>query len=316
MSHRTLSGVLIAAALAIGALAVCPLASRSRALAQTSGEPPSSTVEGVTVVAPEAEQEKLPAMIEHFVRAHGATGRIDQLSRWASPVCPEAGGLSAPFNRYVAMRVKAVAATAGAPSEKHPNRSFPCKTNVLIVFTAEPQALLDDVRRRHPQLLGFHYAAQTKRLATFDQPIQAWYMTGTKAEDDAVQTDDEFRQLPGGSAGSHFTARLESQFMGVLVVVDADQILGHQIGPIADAVAMRSLARAERVKGCSELPTIIDFLNPDCPPGRDPSGLSSYDMAFLKGLYATDAEEFSRVQRGDIGSRMLRDLTSTPRPKP
>jgi hypothetical protein len=288
----------------------------SAAQASASGSPtaeaPTPTVEGVTVLAPKAEQEKLPTMIDRFVRQHGAAGRIDQLSRWASPVCPVAAGLSAPLDHYVAARVKAVAATVGAPVEKRPDRNFPCRTNLLIVFSASPQALMDDVRRRHPQLLGFHYAAQAERLARIEQPIQAWYMTGTKAEGDVIQADDEFHQLPGGAAGSSFTAHLASQFMAVLVVVDAGRIVGHQIGPVADAVAMLSLARAERMKGCSELPSIVDFLNPDCPPGPDPAGLSSYDVAFLRGLYSTDPEQFSRVQRSDIGSRMLRDLRPSP----
>ncbi|HEY2752403.1 hypothetical protein [Phenylobacterium sp.] len=306
--------ILAAIALAVSA-AVSPVgAPGALAAAQTAAETQPSSVEGVTVVAPRAEQRKLPALVERFVEAHAATGRIDQLSRWATPVCPVAGGLSPPFNDYVVRRVRSVAAAAGAPVEKHPNRNFACKTNLLIVFTTKPQALLDDVRKRHPQLLGFHYAAQAGRLAVFDHPIQAWYMTGTKAEGGVIEADDEFTRLPSGAAGSHFSARLESQFMGVLVVVDSGKILGHQIGPIADSVAMLSLARLDRVQGCSALPTIVDFLNPDCPPGPDPSGLSQYDAAFLKGLYATDAEQFGRVQRSAIGSRMLHDLESAPAP--
>jgi hypothetical protein len=287
-------------------------AGQALASSPTTADAPAPAVEGITVLAPKVEQEKLPAVIDRFVRQHGAVGRIDQLSRWESPVCPEAAGLSAPLDSYVVARVKAVAAAVGAPVEKRPARRSPCRTNLLVVFTTSPQALMDGVRARHPDLLGFRYAAQAERLARVEQPVQAWYMTGTKAEGDVVQADDEFHQLPGGAAGSSFTAHLTSQFLGVLVVVDAGRIVGHQIGAIADAVAMLSLARAERVKGCSELPSIVDFLNPDCPPGPDPAGLSSYDVAFLRGLYSTDPQQFSRGQRSDIGSRMLRDLGPAP----
>jgi hypothetical protein len=232
------------------------------------------------------------------------------LSRWAAPVCPQTGGLSAPFDAYVSARVKAVAASIGAPLEKHPNRNFPCKTNLLIVFTTTPQTLMDNVRKHHPQMLGFHYAAQAQRLATVSHPIQAWYMTGTAPEGGNVEVDDEFHRLPTGSAGSRLTSRISSQFVGVLVVIDASKIVGHQIGAIADSAAMLSLAHATQAKGCSELPTILDFLNPDCPASADPPGLTRYDVAYLKGLYSTNPEEYLAAQRSEIGSRILREVAA------
>jgi len=110
----------------------------------------STTVEGLTVIAPKAEQEKLPVLVNRFVEAHSAASRIGQLSRWAAPLCPQTGGLTAPFDAYVSARVKAVAASVGAPVDRHPNRNFPCKPNLLIVFTTTPQTLMDNVRKRHP----------------------------------------------------------------------------------------------------------------------------------------------------------------------
>lgn len=274
----------------------------------TASAQASSTVDTLTVVAPKIEQEKLPALVNRFVEAHSAASRIDQLSRWAGPVCPQTGGLSTPFDAFVTARVKAVAASVGAPVEKRPNRNFPCKTNLLIVFTTTPQTLMDDVRKHHPQMLGFHYAAQAQRLATVNHPIQAWYMTGTAPEGGNAEIDDEFHRLPAGSAGSRLTSRISSRFMGVLVVIDANRIVGHQIGAIADGAAMLSLAHAAEVKGCSELPTILDFLNPDCPAAADPPGLTRYDVAYLKGLYSIDPEEHLSAQRSEIGSRILREV--------
>jgi hypothetical protein len=270
----------------------------------------SATVEAMTVVAPKAEQEKLPTLVNRFVEAHSATSRIDQLSRWAAPICPQTGGLSAPFDAYVTARVKAVAASVGAPVDKHPNRNFPCKTNLLIVFTTTPQTLMDDVRKHHPQMLGFHYAAQAQRLAAVTHSIQAWYMTGTAPEGGNLEPDTEFARLPGGDSHSRLSARLSSQFMGVLVVIDASKIVGHQIGAIADSAAMLSLAHATQAKGCSELPTILDFLNPDCPAGADPPGMTRYDVAYLKGLYSINPEEYLAAQRSEIGSRILREVAT------
>lgn len=285
-------------------LALCAGAAWGQAASPAS----TTTVEGLTVVAPKAEQAKLPELVNRFVQGHGAASRIDQLSRWSVPLCPRTGGLTAPFNAYVSTRVKLVAAAVGAPLEKRPNRNFPCKTNLLIVFTTTPQVLMDNVRKHHPDALGFHYAAQAERLATFDRPFKAWYVTGTQPEGGPIQEDKEFAPMPGGEAGSRLTKRLASRFIGVLVVVDARQIVGHQIRAIADDIAMLSLARASDLKGCSALPTILDFLSPDCPAGPDPDGLTAYDVAYLKGLYSVDPEANLLAQRSEIGSRILREI--------
>ncbi|HEY2356627.1 MAG TPA: hypothetical protein VGH86_04200, partial [Phenylobacterium sp.] len=261
-----------AVALAAAALSLTQTAWASDGRAEALAPLATPTIEGLTVVAPKLEQEKLPDLVNRFVEAHSATSRIDQLSRWADPLCPATGGLTPAFNRFVTARVRAVSASVGAPVEKRPNRNFPCKTNLLIVFTTAPQALMDDVRKRHSQMLGFHYTAQAERLATVTHPIQAWYITGTKPEGGNVEVDDQFYRMPSGGAGSRLSSRLESQFMGVLVVVDATKIMGHQIGAIADNIAMLSLAHATQVEGCSDLPTILDFLNPDCPTDKDPPG--------------------------------------------
>ncbi|MBS0332782.1 MAG: hypothetical protein JSS35_08455, partial [Proteobacteria bacterium] len=79
-------------------------------------------------------------------------------------------------------------------------------------------------------------------------------------------------------------------------------------------VAMLALARGTAPKGCSELPTILDFLNADCPAGADPAGLSAYDVAYLKALYSTNPELFAHAQQSEIGSRILNDLRAAPAP--
>jgi hypothetical protein len=279
-------------------------------LAQGQAAPLATTVDALTVTAPKREAAELRAMVSRFVEAHGEPSRIDQLSRWAIPICPTTGGLSAPLNGFVTARVVQVAASVGVPVAKPRNRNVPCKTNVLIVFTATPQKLLDNVRRDHSQMLGFHYAAQTQRLATFDHPIQAWYLTGTGGLNDNPEPDTEFGYMPGGTAGSRLTAKLTNQFMGVLVVVDATQAVGRQIGPIADHVAMLALARGTHLAGCSELPSILDFMNPDCHVKTELTEMTVYDAAYLRGLYSINPEEYLAAQRGEIGSRMIRELTA------
>lgn len=258
--------------------------------------------------APKVEPETSPERVNRFVTAHSARSRIDHLSRWARPLCPQTFGLEPELNAFVSARVKAVAASVGAPVDKGVRPDAPCQTNVLIVFTTAPQALMDDVRDHHSQMLGFHYFAQAKRLATVSRPIQAWYMTGTGGKHQEPELDDEFLQMPGGAAGSRLSDGLTSRFVAVLVVINTGKIAGHEIGAVADDAAMLSLAHGPPGKGCSELPTILDLLNPTCPTAADPPGVSPYDLAYLKGLYATEPTDYLAAQRSEIGSRILREV--------
>lgn len=266
---------------------------------------PTTTVEGVTVIGPGGpDPEQLPSIVFKFVQSHGAPGRIGQLSRWAIPVCPKTVGLPEAFNAFVSARVVAVASQVGAPGAK----AAACAPNLLIVFTTEPQKLLDNVRKDYPELLGFHYAAQTKRLATFNRPIQAWYVTGTKAVGGLVETDAEFERPPSGSAGSRLTSRLRSQFLAALIVVDTTKVVDHEVGAIADHVAMLSLARPSSPRPCGELSSILDVMNPDCASDRGPDAITPYDLAYLKALYGANPEEHLSAQQGRIVSRMVREL--------
>jgi len=304
-----LSGML----LATGALITVPRG----ASAQAPASSPNTTVEGLTVIGPsQPDAKQLPSIVFKFVQSHGAPGRIDQLTRWGTPPCPTTAGLPEAFNSFVSKRVVEVASQVGAPTSKKPT----CRMNLLIVFTDQPQALLDKVRRQRPQLLGFHYHAQAKRLATISRPIQAWYVTGTRSSrpssnDDMgglVKLDDPFEEMSGGAAGSRLTSHISSEFMAALVVVDTTKTAGQPIGAIADHVAVLSLTRPAQPRPCGELPSILDVMNPDCPSDRGVESVTSWDLAYLKALYRVDSEEYRPTQQGRIVDRMVRESKDPP----
>ena len=84
--------------------------------------------------------------------------------------------LDAGMNAFVTARIRAVAQTVGAPHDESSN----CVPNVLILFTLEPQQVIDEAIKHDSRALGFHYAEQEKKLATITRPIQGWYVTSTR----------------------------------------------------------------------------------------------------------------------------------------
>jgi hypothetical protein len=289
---------------------------------------PSVTLPGVTVTA-KPPGPPVPTLAQrNFVKSHGAPSRIGQMTRWRRSICPTTVGLSPAMNDFVSQRVKAVAAEVGAPVG-------PCKTDVEIIFSAEPQKLLDSIRAKAPVLLGFHYPAQARQLATVRYPIQAWYVTATQGGTAAGGRgglgtgllagalgaaeggtavggvlDDGCCGTPGGCAGDHFSDCLSNQIAAVVVVADSRQVADRPIGAIADYISMLVLTKVDLASGCSELPSIVNLLSARCAADDRPTAMTSDDIAYLKALYRIEMARYLWVQRDSIADMMASGAAS------
>jgi hypothetical protein len=265
-------------------------------------------IQEVTVIAPKpptAEQiagDNIPA----FVRSHGKPGqRTGQLGRWNRGVCPMTLGLSQDFNDYVSARVQAIAT---AVQGHIPHQALPtCTPNVYIVFTTEPQRLLDDAAARKPELLGFYYLAEIKRVKMVDRPIQAWYVTGTEGAGPGVYIDSIWSTLPPGSVGSRLSTGLKSYILSALVVIDTSKVVGYTIGSISDYIAMVTLQQTRLIEGCGELPSILDLMASACGSER-PDSITAGDLAYLRALYTIGIAREIRQQRAAIAGVMYREF--------
>jgi hypothetical protein len=242
-----------------------------------------------------------------FIRSHAAPGRISgQVARWKKPVCPQTRGLSPAFNQFVTARVRKVAQSVGAPVDQ----SDLCKPNVEIIFTTEPQKLLDNVAQDHETLLGFHWYAQLKKLATFDRPIQAWYVTATTDKSGAETIDDQREILDGHSPSAGLDNPLlggtMSAIVNVLIVADTNKVVGYTIGSISDYIAVLAISQAKSLDACSELPSIFDLMA-DCG-GDKPEEISAVDSAYLRALYRMNMRDPPFFQRTELNIHMIKEL--------
>jgi hypothetical protein len=227
-------------------------------------------------------------------------------------------GLPEAMNTEITARIVQVGAAIGAPlAEKNG-----CRANVEVVFTAEPQLFIDKVAQREWILLGYHYAADTRRITRIVRPIQAWYVTGTRSSSNGtaavagtaaqgsvgtgqIAIDASMTRAPGGEAGSRFNASLSSEFANVLILVDQEKIAGQSTRAIADYAAELTFAPVANLDACGALPSILDLLA-KCDPPRAPQTLTSSDLAFLKALYAVNTRLEVTLARGAIEEQIRR----------
>jgi hypothetical protein len=279
--------------------------------------PASSTVVPPVTVRPPADQKTIEQQTFRFVQkyAGAANPELDQIARWRDPVCVQVVGLADGQAAQVKARIEAVAKEVGLPAAR-----ADCRANVEIVFTPEPQRLMDAVARRREELLGYYHRHDGARLKTVTRPIQAWYVTATLGSSahptnfpwSLEIVDDPENGAPTGCGDAHvFTACLQSLLKNVLVVADAKALAGKDGGLVADYLAMLTLAQPKSLDGCGALPSVIDALARSSCAGREaPDGLTPSDAAYLTALYQADPEARKWVQQGDIAGRMAKILAS------
>ena len=290
----------------------------------------SATAAMAQAAPPATELQK---QADGFVKSYAAsTAKIDQIARWGEPVCVQVTGLTPDKAADIKARVEDVAKAVG-------QRALPagCLPNIEIVFSTQPQRVLDNIAARREVLLGYDHRF-SKTLKTVSRPIQAWYVTATvggggpnagavfSASDSAsdhpgsnggVQVqikervmDDPDNEPPTGCGDSHFSACLRSEFDNVLVVVDLGRTRDKSVGLVSDYVTMLALSQPRSLDGCNGLPSVIDLFAPDCPGRSAPDGLTPADAAYLTSLYEADPEGNRASEQADIAGRMAKILVN------
>jgi hypothetical protein len=289
---------------AILAAAAALLASSSASA--TGGGPPASAsqttdLSGVTVTAPK-KPDPLVDPTTQFVRQHLPEGTFsEQYPRFRDPVCVKVIGLPPEFGAFVAQRIVEVAHEVRAPVAKAED----CRPNVHVVFTTRPQALLSDIARRKDILLGFYWhAADLKQLATFREPIGAWYVTATRDQfgENRLEKHDptDFLNPRVGRAGSRLSNGMSAELEHSLIIADANRVAGEKIDSVADYIAVVALARWRGLDRCNATPTILNRMAEDCDKASAPEAATPQDIALLTGLYAVDPRELGSQQRATI----------------
>jgi hypothetical protein len=301
------------------------------ALAQNASTPAASPSENITVTGIK-DVEK--AVTDFVGRMTVPTRVAGKMARWRERICPITAGVRPSAVKFITQHVRDIAAQVGVPV----NDKADCKPNIEIVFTTTPQALLDTIFIKYPELLGYHdNSAQATKLATVSWPIQSWYSTATsdlrgQPQVDGVKTGGVTMtlQLPEGGYGGPSGGALPmyemnmpgarvtnvtggrlgdgttSEFNHVVIVVEPAKLLEYELGTLSDYIALLALAQSQPPERCQELPTILNLLVAGC--SAPPKALTSVDFAYLRALYKVTASTSFHGQRGEMIYQMTHSL--------
>ncbi|MGC8535514.1 MAG: hypothetical protein ACP5QR_08275 [Rhizomicrobium sp.] len=150
--------------------------------------------------------------------------------------------------KFIVNRLLGIARKVGTPVAK----DRPCKADIEIVFTAEPQSLMNQIAAQKPVLLGFHFMDQSKAIKKVTFPIQGWYVTAT-SNGLQIFIDNASGAPPDGSPGSLLSDGLVSELYNVLIVANIGLLGGHEVRPVSGSVARLALTRAQGVVRCTAM---------------------------------------------------------------
>jgi len=301
--------------LAIPLFLVLLLPIRAAAQPMPAAPPPAQPIEDVTVEAPRIPQEQaIHNFVDSSVQPSFFSGKM---TTWQTGVCPETQGLITELALSVTKRLREVAAQVGASVDTKPG----CKPNVLVYFTREPQALLDQLVKQNEDMLGYHEVSQTRQLATIRHPIQAWYATATRDENGEVGLDNasmpcmecvftgrkNFIFVAGNRAGRD---GLRAELGRVTIIGDLGKLDDYDTRTLADYVAMLALSQTDAFATCRNMPSITNLLIPDCDASLKTAALSDADLAFLRGVYKTLGGDNLNLEMGDIFREMDKSLAN------
>lgn len=259
-----------------------------------------TSVEGLVVQArpPAPPVDTVTAFVDD-ISAPTVNGR---LARWDRKICPGVIGLQPVYAQKIIDRIATIAVTIGLQVGE-PG----CKANMVIVATDDSQAMAKMVVDRSKRVLEGGVDGDSrgrKALKDFVETPRAvrwWHVTQTIGVDGfGYQRDME--DGPGSlqvrSLG-RIHATTKDSFLGVIIMVDVARIGVIRFDALTDYVAMVGLAQIDPDTDPTGVPTVLNLFAARDKGATPPSGLTSWDVAYLQSLYTTDpaAVRGSRQER-------------------
>lgn len=229
-----------------------------------------------------------------------------QLSRFDWAVCPVAVGLSDAQNAAITARMRKVAEAAGMK-----RAAEGCRPNAFVIVTRNKGELIARLHKAFPAYFSGITRDQVGSLIRQPGPAAAWQIEGEVDKDGVPLSKDlinGYSIVERTDAPSRISPSSRPHFAASVVVVEIGALAGLTTTQLADYAAMRTFARTDPSRlERSAAPTILTVLEAPMDSAV-PVTLTEWDLGFLKALYASEPNRYASQQRGDINTRLRREL--------
>jgi hypothetical protein len=229
----------------------------------------------------------------------------DPLARFETALCPGIVGLDAEPASLMIDRLRANARALDLRVQEDG-----CTPNFLVVFTADGQRMMDELRSSSGYLFQFLDAGEKRDLFDAPGPVRVWTHVQTRTRDGMIVANVRDLTSPPvaqmAMAHSKIYTSTRRDIESVMVVFDAAAVRGLSVGQLADYATMRGLAQTRPAAGAMPLGTILALFEGE---GPRPEGLTEFDRAFLASVYHWLPNLPAAAKLGGV-NRQLRILAS------
>jgi len=270
-------------------------------------------LDSITVEAKKKEREELRLQVDQYVKATVAQHAGESLARWNTPVCPLVAGLPREQGEFILGRLSQSVRNAGAPLAPEN-----CKANFFILVSSRADEILEALRKKRPGLFDTHNGlGPLQHFLRTERPVRIW-QNWQNAGDDAggLIIAEAFVGISGGASmggslgtgsssaamanwptatlpNSRLTRSVARSLSTAIIIVDLARITSGNLGQLSDYIAMVGLAEINLDRTIDSAPSVLRLFS---DPGQTPlEGMSPWDQALLKSLYASRAESVMQV---------------------
>jgi hypothetical protein len=267
--------------------------------AQSATQTPPSLPGFTTEEARAALEHRVDAFVRAITRNPGLSDD-DSIVRWNAPICLLVAGMTAADVKFVSARVSQISSSAGAPLAR-----APCQPNFIIVATGEPDLVLDAWYAQDNRLFRDATPALIRRFLEGSQsrPVRVWYNIDMGRK--SGMRNGHFIPSNTRAESSTFVGNAALGFFSIFAIVDTTRTQHTTLGQLAAYVAMAGLTNVDLDADLGSVSSILRLFAGSAE--NQPSGLSSWDAAFLKALY--QSSQTSRTQRFEIAARVAHDIS-------
>jgi hypothetical protein len=231
---------------------------------------------------------------------------IGHISRFERPACPNVAGVPPEQRALTVERMRKVGAAAGIQIAR-PG----CRTNVLVIVTPDKRQLFEQLRAHHAYLFGELSNREIATLESDPAPAALWHVKGLVDADGREYAPTSMEGIPARQTsrkGSRISDFAHQDLFAAVLVVEQGALPGLSTTQLADYAAMRVFTGADPARlPDRRISSILTIL--DAPADAEvPVTLTPWDLAFLKSLYASNPAIYAPGQRGEIRSRMKKEM--------
>ena len=257
-------------------------------------------------------REALERQANRFVTELLAPQRPQEsLSKWTTPVCPLVAGLSREAGETLLRALTTTWQSAGVPlAGEH------CDANLYVIATTDPGTFLKKWQGHDRRLFGHASPSKIHRFETDPRPVRVWRNVTTDSPGAAVSAAD----VPAAGIGQQFAGARATRsysasrlvytevrvFASTIAVMDLKKLEGVPYATLGAYLALVTAAEIDPHAPVHGASTILSLMSPSGIDRSAPTSLTAWDLAFLRGLYATDARV--TTQRSMIAERIVRDM--------